>query len=599
MSGPEPERYPGLAAYWRSRLAAPAPHALPPADFPPGRPEVGVRFPVPASAAVRLKALTSDDQTLTLAVLAGSVALALSVWTARDSVVLDVGAAGTVFPMTFQADGADRVGDFFDRHRSALIGALARSVGVPSGLPRPGVLVTVDAAVPATAAASMVFVLKDGELALRADGIFRKETVGALAEFTLGILGGVASAGPRATVATLTSTAVKTPSHVFGPIRTYPREQVAALFAERCACSPDAIALFEADQEISYAELDGMAERVAAAIRGRGVPAGSLVAIRTARRAGDIAAALGVLRTGCGYLPLDDGMPADRERALIQAAGPAVVLAGPADATGRITVTDSAGPAEPAVPRGAAAPFCVLATSGSTGTPRLVEIEEAAVLNRLHWMWEEWPFGAGDRMAMVKPLSLVGSLWEAWGGLLRGVPTVVADAALVRDPAGLWTMLGDRRVTRLHGGPALLELLLHEAERRDGPLALGLCTTSGEPLELALARRWQARFPRTPLVNMYGLTECSSNVATGLVTAEQRDRAGSRPAGRCRTAGCTSSTGPASRCPRARSATSWSPARHWPGPSTAAGAGSSPWSRGSGPFAPVISAGSCPAASWK
>ncbi|MET4790967.1 amino acid adenylation domain-containing protein [Bradyrhizobium japonicum] len=73
-------------------------------------------------------------------------------------------------------------------------------------------------------------------------------------------------------------------------------------------------------------------------------------------------------------------------------------------------------------------------TSSSTGRAKGVLIPEAAILNRLNWMWRCFPFDTTDVMVVQKSACLVASAWEYFGGLLRGVPTLILTQGQVLVP---------------------------------------------------------------------------------------------------------------------------------------------------------------------
>ncbi|MCP3380449.1 amino acid adenylation domain-containing protein [Bradyrhizobium sp. CCGUVB4N] len=152
-------------------------------------------------------------------------------------------------------------------------------------------------------------------------------------------------------------------------------------------------------------------------------------------------------------------------------------------------------------------------TSSSTGKAKGVLIPESATLNRLNWMWRRFPFERTDVMVVQKSASLVASSWEYFGGLLKGVPTLILTQAQLLDPDLLLGTLAKRRVTRLFASPPLLSGIIASQERHPRPTALRLVTSSAEPMPSSLPRRWRAYFPDVPLWNFYGATECASNAA--------------------------------------------------------------------------------------
>ncbi|MGY3499537.1 MULTISPECIES: amino acid adenylation domain-containing protein [unclassified Bradyrhizobium] len=152
-------------------------------------------------------------------------------------------------------------------------------------------------------------------------------------------------------------------------------------------------------------------------------------------------------------------------------------------------------------------------TSSSTGQAKGVLIPEAAILNRLNWMWRCFPLDSTDVMVVQKSACLVASAWEYFGGLLRGVPTLILTQGQVLDPDLLLSSLAKHRVTRFFASPPLLSGLIRSQERQPQRTALRLVTSSAEPMPSSLPARWREAFPGVPLWNFYGATECASNAA--------------------------------------------------------------------------------------
>ena len=62
---------------------------------------------------------------------------------------------------------------------------------------------------------------------------------------------------------------------------------------------------------------------------------------------------------------------------------------------------------------------CLIYTSGSTGHPKGVMVEHRGIHNRLAWMWQAFPFEAGEVMALKTAPSFVDSIWETFGPAAR------------------------------------------------------------------------------------------------------------------------------------------------------------------------------------
>ncbi|SOD67883.1 amino acid adenylation domain-containing protein, partial [Streptomyces zhaozhouensis] len=91
-----------------------------------------------------------------------------------------------------------------------------------------------------------------------------------------------------------------------------PPVDVVALFEERVAAAPDAIALVDANERLSYAELNARANQIARWLRKQGAGPERFVAVDMPRGTEAVTALLGVLKSGAAYLPLDPDYPTER-----------------------------------------------------------------------------------------------------------------------------------------------------------------------------------------------------------------------------------------------------------------------------------------------
>ncbi len=314
---------------------------------------------------------------------------------------------------------------------------------------------------------------------------------------------------------------------------------VLELFDAQAATQPDAIALRHRGSSLTYGELDRWSRQVAAGLTEAGASTGDLVAFAVQRSPAMIAAVLGVVRVGVGYLALDAQAPTRWRSSVFEAARPCCLLGGTDLSTMDIPTVPVGEPPAGQVPsppyRTAPPPdavFQVAPTSGTTGTPRLVRISYRAMLNRLAWMWRDHPFTPGSVVAIQKSPALVASPWEMLGGLLTGTPSVVLTREEVVDPVLLAETIAAERITHLYLTPHLLAGLLDVAERGTMPAhRMSLVTSGADALQPVLARRFRRAFPDVLLLNLYGMTETSSNIAA-FDTSELSDAARRVPVGR-------------------------------------------------------------------
>ena len=98
------------------------------------------------------------------------------------------------------------------------------------------------------------------------------------------------------------------------------------LFARQAERTPDAAALAFEGETLTYAELERRANRLAHALRRRGVGPEVRVAVCAERSAELVVALLAVLKAGGAYVPIDPAYPAERIAYLLEDSGCAAVL---------------------------------------------------------------------------------------------------------------------------------------------------------------------------------------------------------------------------------------------------------------------------------
>src|SRR5207245_7717328 len=132
-----------------------------------------------------------------------------------------------------------------------------------------------------------------------------------------------------------------------------------------------------------------------------------------------------------------------------------------------------ASPHNPAVELSGVQRAYVLYTSGTSGKPKGVEATHRGAMNRMRWMWERYPFEAGEVCCQKTNVGFVDSVWEIFGPLLAGVPSVILPQEAVLDPEELLQILAEERVTRIVLVPSLLRALLEHAPNLEGRVPEG------------------------------------------------------------------------------------------------------------------------------
>jgi amino acid adenylation domain-containing protein len=301
----------------------------------------------------------------------------------------------------------------------------------------------------------------------------------------------------------------------------YPKDlTLARAFEDQVRRTPDAIALIDGAQRISYSELERRANQVAHALIEKEVQPEMPVGVYMKRSAEAIIAILGTIKAGCAYVPLDTSQPTHRLHLLISIGDCRTVLTDRAhrhdlpacvdpvllDPDEALWTHQTPTSSLPARPNGRLA--YILFTSGSTGVPKGVPATHRATINRLTWLHQTYPFSSNEVCCQKTALSFVDSILEIFGPLLHGIPNVIIPEDLVLDPELLLQLLVRERVTRIVLVPTFLSVLLEHAPHLDARVPqLKLWIVSGEYLPLHLAQKFRAALPAAVLLNLYGSSE--------------------------------------------------------------------------------------------
>nr|URG41757.1 Pep28 [Streptomyces sp. NAK02211] len=287
-----------------------------------------------------------------------------------------------------------------------------------------------------------------------------------------------------------------------------PHTTLPQLLTAQAARTPDRTAVVFEDTELTYAELDLRASRLARVLAEHGAGPETCVAVLLPRSETLVVALLAVLRTGAAYLPVDPGYPAERIQYLLDDARPVLTLT----EDHPLLAAEPTGPALPAGPGICLPehPAYVIYTSGSTGAPKGVVVSHASIVNRLLWMQDRFGLDATDRVLQKTPAGFDVSVWEFFWPLLSGATLVVAEPGGHQDPAYLARLMREQRITTAHFVPSMLAVFAAEPAAAHLP-DLRRLISSGEALPAELAGR-ATGVVGAPLHNLYGPTEAAVDV---------------------------------------------------------------------------------------
>ncbi len=316
-------------------------------------------------------------------------------------------------------------------------------------------------------------------------------------------------------------------------LQTQPQDtSVPKLIEAQAAAAPDAPAMLAGAQLMTYRELNNRANQLAHYLIALGVGADcadSIVGLCLNRSPTAVVCALGILKAGAAYLPLDPAYPVERLAFMLNDAQPRVLITSRAMAEQlpaglwkviAIDETDKIGSDEVEISRQSTeSPVnhitseqlaYVIYTSGSTGRPKGVEITHANLMNLVSWHQSAFEVTPRDRASLLAGVGFDAAVWEAWPYLAAGASLHVPDENTRLSPELLRDWLASQQITISFLPTALAERVMTLEWPQD--TALRTLLTGAETLR---------QFPSDDLpfrvVNNYGPTECTVVATSGVV----------------------------------------------------------------------------------
>ncbi|GIG90332.1 amino acid adenylation domain-containing protein [Plantactinospora endophytica] len=289
-----------------------------------------------------------------------------------------------------------------------------------------------------------------------------------------------------------------------------------ALFEQRVRTTPDAVAVVDDDESVTFAELNRRANRWAHRLLAQGIGPEQVVAVAARRGVHLPTALLAVAKAGAAYLPLDPAYPADRLAALLADAAPACLLSTTAVAAelavpaGLPVLAMDAVDVEPApehdptdadrsAPLTTAQAAYRIYTSGSTGRPKGVVVSHHGLAALVAGQARVFRVRPGDRVLQFAALGFDATVSEFWVTLVSGATLVLTATDRMLPGQPLAELIADRGVTSVTLPPTALAAMPPDALPPGGTLVV-----AGEACPPALVSRWA---PDRRMINAYGPTE--------------------------------------------------------------------------------------------
>jgi len=288
--------------------------------------------------------------------------------------------------------------------------------------------------------------------------------------------------------------------------------------------TPDAVAVIDSSQQLTYDQLNRRANQLAYTLQAQGIGPESLVGIYLPRSVELLVALLGVLKAGGAYVPVDPSLPGERVRFMLADAQVSLVVTAGTEALGDVVggvhpTLDLKGEQEklaqapdhnPTVSLDPENLAYVIYTSGSTGKPKGTLLTHRGLSNYLHWCTQAYDVAAGGGAPVQSSIGFDATITSLFAPLMVGQPVTLLPATHEVEALSQALQGSDTfslvKLTPSHLN-AIAPLILPPTPHPPIPPSPHSLILGGEALHGRDIAPWQQHFPHLRLINEYGPTE--------------------------------------------------------------------------------------------
>ena len=281
---------------------------------------------------------------------------------------------------------------------------------------------------------------------------------------------------------------------------------------------PDHEALVAIDGRFTYQQMDEVTNRIAAALRRRGVKERDRVALLLPRTSRLVLALFGVLKSGAAYIPCDPEYPADRVKLILE------------DSEARYIITTA--DRMDTVPEGKAIDVedlinddndgkiitditpddlaYLIYTSGSTGRPKGVMLHHRGICNYLYGhpanVFANGVMTDAKRIMSVTTISFDAALQDIGTAYFNGKTLIVATEEQANNPLDLARLINEEHINMVSGTPSRWMTWLTSDDFCDAISRIAIVRAGGEKFSDQLLDQLR-KVTKARIFNCYGPTE--------------------------------------------------------------------------------------------
>ncbi len=303
-------------------------------------------------------------------------------------------------------------------------------------------------------------------------------------------------------------------------------KQLQKLFEDQVVNNPSAIALDAIDKQFTYEQLSFFSNRIGHKLQEAGAKPNTLIAIVMEKGWEQVAAVLGILKSGAAYLPIDPTESEERIFHLLKIGEVQLILTQTKLMNERIwpsytrcfAVDDdnewiSYPTSIPAIEQNLAHLAYVIFTSGTTGIPKGVMIDHQGAVNTILDINYRFKISNADKVLAISALHFDLSVYDIFGTLAAGGTLVIPSACESINPRSWIPIFLDKKISICNCVPPLFQAfiacLLQSPQKNNIPSHLRLVLLSGDWIPTTLPAQTKSLMPEIEMISLGGATEAS------------------------------------------------------------------------------------------